>query len=400
MNVLMVGLEWFTLRPGGLPRYVMDFSNAWIRSGHRTKVLVRVPPDAGSLVLPHHVRGVQLASGVLATRSAWKRVFREELTSGAYDVVNSHFAYYAWGLLDEAPDVPLVTHFHGPWAYEARVESQGRMAVRREISFRIQRWIERRVYRHSDQFVVLSKAFRDALHGLYGVPEDRIHIIPGAVDVARFQFQEDTAPAKAGLRIAENRFVILTVRRLARRMGLELLLEAFAQVRASHPEAILVIVGDGALRDELWARVEALKLSNCVRLEGRVEDDLLPMYYQAADLMVVPSVSFEGFGLVTVEAMACGTPVMGTPVGGTEEILRAFRQDLLFRDVSAVAIAEGLSKAISGAIRLPGRSDVREHVLNHYTWPHVVSQVAEVFQMAIGGGAPRAERTVAFGQFM
>ena len=120
-----------------------------------------------------------------------------------------------------------------------------------------------------------------------------------------------------------------------------------------------------------------------------VLSDILPQYYQAADLMVVPSVAFEGFGLVTTESMACGTPVAGTPVGGTKEILESFEPKLLFEGSTQQDITSGLRRLLADSSQLPSRSATRQHVLDHYTWDVVVPQVADVFRLAMQGFASR-----------
>ncbi len=382
----MTGLEWFGQRPGGLPRYLMDFSRAWLERGHRGRVLVRVPPTSGRSALPTYVRGVEVAGGPWAVRRAWADVYREELARRSFDVFNPHFAYYAWAWDRGAVDIPVVTHFHGPWAYEARAERQGRAPWVTDLIFRAQRSIEQRVYRTSDQFIVLSEAFAHQLRDLYGVPEDRIHVIPGAVDTERFTPAQDKVAVRRQLGLPQDRLVLLTVRRLARRMGIENLLEAVADLHREFPEVYLVIVGGGSLRLELERRVAALGLTDKVHFAGRIADEWLPKYYQAADLMVVPSLSWEGFGLVTVEAMACGTPVAGTPVGGTKEILTGFSPHLLFPGATATDICNGLRHILAAPQRLPRAAQTRQYVLAHYTWDAVVTQVERVFQLAGGRG--------------
>jgi glycosyltransferase involved in cell wall biosynthesis len=389
MNVLMTGMEWFTYRPGGLPRYVMDFSRAWLERGHSARVLVRVPDVTLSTDLPQYVRGLHVEGAPWAVRRTWENVYREELARQRFDVFNPHFAYYAWAWDNVDVEIPMVTHFHGPWAYEAKVENSKRPKWMADLIFRVQKTIEKRVYRSSDQFIVLSQAFRQQLHDFYGVPADRIHVIPGAVDTMRFVDTPDRLVVRRRLNLPEDRFVLLTVRRLARRMGLENLIESVNELRNEFPYIYLVIVGGGSLHAELQQKVLELQLQDWVHFAGRVPDDILPQYYQAADLMVVPSVAFEGFGLVTTESMACGTPVAGTPVGGTKEILERFEPKLLFEGSTQQDITSGLRRLLADSSQLPRRSATRQHVLDHYTWDVVVPQVADVFRLAMQGFASR-----------
>lgn len=379
MNVLATGMEWFTERPGGLSRYFADYLDAFDRSGVAIRGLVQSRQSKGG-ALPANVTSVRLNShNPFTVKRVWADTLRDELSMRKYDVFNPHFAYYAWGFAEMKVDLPVVTHFHGPWAHEALWEAQHRSTFRTTLRFWLQRAIERRVYHATDQFIVLSEFFRKQLATHYDVPNQRIHVVPGAVDITRFHDTMDRSVVRARLQLPEHACILVAVRRLVRRMGLDLLVRAVASLRADIPNLHLVLVGAGSQFAELADLVQSLGLERHVTMTGRVADDLLPLYYQAADMAVTPSLALEGFGLSTVEAMACGTPVMGTRLGGTEEILQGFCPDLLFSDMSAGAIYEGLGRMLGESQRLPTRQQVRDYVTKHYTWDVVIPKIRAVF---------------------
>ena len=158
------------------------------------------------------------------------------------------------------------------------------------------------------------------------------------------------------------------------RMGLDRLVAAMPAVVARCPDALLLIGGQGPERERLGQhdRVD-LRMENHVRLVGFIPDDALASYYQAADLFVLPTVALEGFGLVTVEALACGTPVVGTPVGATPEILRRLDDatDCPGRDRGALAesILAFLAGELVGGVDGGPPATVRRGVL-HLGAPH------------------------------
>lgn len=117
-------------------------------------------------------------------------------------------------------------------------------------------------------------------------------------------------------------------------------------VAQAHPEALLLIGGSGPLRDALAALIERRHLGRYVRMLGSIAEPQLPQWYQAVDVFVMPSKSLEGFGLSTLEALACGTPAVGTPVGGTKELLEQLDPSLVFAGTGADDMAAGLSRAI------------------------------------------------------
>lgn len=392
MKILTTGMEWFSENPGGLPRYFADYLAAWANHGFGLRALVRTGSIQGVEVKrPAYLRSVYLnSSNPLRVRQEWQRAISYELSVDRYDVFNPHFAYYAWAWLSAKSqirvDVPVVTHFHGPWAYEARLEGRSRSSfharLKSELRFHLQRSIERRVYQFADRFIVLSRFFQEQLTQLYGVPRERIHIIPGAVDVSRFHDAMDRERVRESLGLPTDALILVSVRRLVRRMGLDNLIRSVASLRKDFPNLYLVIVGGGELYEELQQLISSLKMQHIVRLTNRVSDEFLPLYYQAADLTVVPSLDLEGFGLTTVESMACGTPVAGTPVGGTKEILQQFDKRLLFEGTSVQDVTEGLGEVLSRFGQVPSRTVTREYVLRNYTWDVVTPQIHSVFLQA------------------
>jgi len=171
--------------------------------------------------------------------------------------------------------------------------------------------------------------------------------------------------------------LLLTVRDLEPRMGLDALIRAVALVRKDLVLR-LVIGGEGRLRPELETLVNCLAVSDIVRFAGFIPEAELPSYYQAADCFVLPTRDLEGFGLVTVEALACGTPVLGTPVGATPEILSPLAPELLTEDASPEAMVRGLRR-VAPLLRDDGfRARCRAHAERHYDWQTAVARLEEL----------------------
>jgi glycosyltransferase involved in cell wall biosynthesis len=273
-------------------------------------------------------------------------------------VVASHFAFYAAALLPKLSRMNHVVHFHGPWAAETAAERRPHVAMKRAV--------EGTVYSSAKAFVTLSQAFKDLLTAEYRVDPARVHVIPGAVDARRFSPGDSTA-ARQRLGWPNQGRIVLCVRRLVRRMGLENLLDAFVAVAGEHPDSILVIGGAGPLRDELAAKAREHRLSDRVLFTGFIPETNLPFAYQAADLSIVPSQSLEGFGLTALESLACGTPVLVTPVGGLPEVVRDLDRNLLLPDKGDAAIADRLHLFLNGALSLPSSNDCRKYVESNFS---------------------------------
>ncbi|MFH1993111.1 MAG: glycosyltransferase family 4 protein [Pseudomonadota bacterium] len=147
----------------------------------------------------------------------------------------------------------------------------------------------------------------------------------------------------------------------------------------------MTVGGEGVERKNLESLIRAFGLENDVMLTGFISADLLPDFYGAADCFILPTRSLEGFGLVTPESMACGTPVLGTPVGGTKEILSGFDAQFLFRDTSPESMADGIRFAIEEYFYDKNRYDAlrlrcREYAKKNYSWERHIDQLKSILE--------------------
>lgn len=385
MNVLSTGMGWIDIQYGGLNRYFADYANAMKEQGHSELGFI-VGPKGARLATDLNIKNVTYdreATHYLHRMRLVKKHTHQAITSFQPDVFNPHFAFYTTMVTRRVipPHVPIVTHFHGPWAMETEVQqTSGAISSIRETKFWLKKQVEQLTYRRSDSFIVLSEYFRDILMNDYGIDNSKIHIIPGAVDHNRFHPHPDREELRLQLGLSPDQPVLFCIRRLVRRMGIDRLIHAMADVIGIHPDVQLFIGGDGPMRAEYEELIRQLGLSANVKLLGRISNEELVQYYQAADISVVPTLTLEGFGLITVESLACGTPVLGTPYGGTKEILQGISDDLMFEDATSEAIGKKIIDVMNHDSFLPSRKACREHVLNRYTWSRVAESVTEVFE--------------------
>ena len=373
LRVCTVGMDWFPEAPGnGLDRMVHGLASHFADAQvvHRTWVTGE-PHRAGR---PDAVRAFARGSDPLPARLwAARTHIGADLQRSDYDVLACHFALYGWPL--PTTDLPFVMHFHGPWALESDTEGD------RSLRVRLKHALEQRVYQRANRFIVLSKAFRDVLVRRYGVDSGRVHVVPGGVDTDRFHAGSPRA-ARVAVGWPTDRPIVLTVRRLARRMGLFTLLDAADRLRHTHPDVLVCIAGTGPLHDDLQRAIEMRGLGDHVRLLGFVPDDDLPLAYQAATLSVVPTTAWEGFGLTTVESLACGTPVFVTPVGGLPEVVRDLSPRLVVADTSADTLYDTLSQTLHGRYVVPNASACTAYAHDRFAWPQIAAATRHVYDKA------------------
>jgi glycosyltransferase involved in cell wall biosynthesis len=300
------------------------------------------------------------------------RIFETETVNDR--VIATHFALYALPLIGQLWKSRHVVHFHGPWADEA-LEQGGRPHV-----VLAKRSIERLVYSTGKRFITLSDAFKGVLMKRFGVAGDRIEVIPGGVDAGSFSVAMTQAAARDQLHWPRDRRIVLCVRRLISRMGLEQLIEALCDVRRREPEVLFLIAGEGELHQNLESKISELGLGHWARLLGFVPDSDLAMAYRAADLSIVPSQSLEGFGLVTLESLAAGTPVLVTPVDGLPEAVAGLSKSLVLDGTTSSDIAQGLVLAMAGGIPLPSESECADYVRKNFDWSVIAPRVLRVYR--------------------
>lgn len=237
--------------------------------------------------------------------------------------------------------------------------------------------LRRHVIRRADGLFPVSR-FTGRLLTDLGVVPDRIHVVPNGTDPAHFVPTDGRAfRQRHGL---GTHPLILTVGRLVPNKGIDTVIEALPKVLEEVPDALYVVAGTGPDRARLEAMATRLSVRSHLRFLGRIDDPELVSAYGAADVFVTLSrlepPAVEGFGLVFLEAGACGTPVVGSRSGGIEDAVADGESGLLIPPRDPAAAATALSRVLSDrgfAARL-GRAG-RARVLASGTWDHAAARI-------------------------
>jgi glycosyltransferase involved in cell wall biosynthesis len=376
METIQIGEGWFSEQSGGLNRYYADLITQLPRVGVGVTGLVagsdEVAARSGGAVRAFAPRQASLPVRLRRVRIHARRVLAERPRALAV----AHFALYAAPCLDLLRR-PLVVHFHGPWAEESREEGAGPLAVR------FKHWMEAAVCRRAMRFVVLSHAFARLLEKCHGVNARLIRVIPGGVDTLRFTPSGTRRAARARLGWPEDRPIVLVVRRLVRRMGLEDLIASVKYARAQVPDLLVLVAGSGPLAKELEARRTEEGVADHVRFLGFIPDEQLPLAYRAADISIVPSVTLEGFGLIVAESLAAGTPVLVTAVGGLPETVEDFAPQCIMHEHGPRALGAALAATLRGSLPMPSAESCIRHARNRFDWSVVAERVRTVYEEAM-----------------
>jgi len=313
-----------------------------------------------------------------------------------FQAVICHQPFTCFSLLAarKLQNAPMIYVFHSP-SHEEYIllhNNEGRLKNLPHVMTR--RMIEGLCIRRAAKIMVLSRYMKQKIIDIHRISPNRIIANPGGVDLKRFKPPKNRVLLKKELGFPEGKIHLLTVRNLEPRMGLNNLLEVVSMLKESQVDVHLTVGGEGIERKNLENLVVKYGLDNDVSMAGFIPPNLLPEYYGAADFFILPTRSLEGFGLVTPESMACGTPVLGTPVGGTKEILSGFDPAFLFRDASPGAMAKGIRFAIEKYFNDKDKYNelrlcCREYAEKNYSWERHIDQLKSILDLSLSQSAQR-----------
>lgn len=389
---------------GGAERVLWEQASRLASLGHKVRVLSRSPAENTTETVER--QGVRI-SHFPADRRSFLRFFLDSirqarraatrsLTEEGADVLHLQQPLSAFGVLSSGLGrrMPSLYTFHSPAPLEYRsrrgttTHHPGGLAG--YLCMALLWVIEGFCLKRATRIHVLSDFSAILLRKLYRISPSRIVKIPGGVDAKRFYPAESRETVRKTLDIPIQKFILLTVRNLEPRMGLDNLVRAMAILRQQAADVLLLVGGDGSLRSELEELRDSMGLGTHIRFVGFIPDNELPLYYQASDAFVLPTRELEGFGLVAIEALACGTPVLGTPVGAIPEVLASLQPNLLLDGVTPESIARGIMKHHKkiqadqrGYEAL--RRRCRDYATARFDWDQVIKQLEqELITLAAG----------------
>ena len=370
---------------GGMNVYIRELSREMGRRAHTMDIFTRrVDRDTPQVtVIDERTRVIQIEAGEPEAAKGAVVGHLPQFCDGVldfqrvdgrtYDLVHSH--YWLSGavgrVLKAEWDVPHVVMFH------TLGEAKNRHHINeREPAHRIQG--EREVARATDRVICASEGEKEMLVSLYGVPSHRISVVPCGVDTERFR-PMSRSRVRRTLGLAADEPIVLFVGRIERLKGIDVLLRAAAQMQDTF--RLLVVGGDekdAARKRELTALARDLGIGEKVSFLDAVPHDRLAHYYNAADICVVPSY-YESFGLVALEAMACGVPVIASRVGGLKETVQDGRTGYLVPWHCPEPFAERLELLLSNESLRRSLGREARAAAERFRWSNVAARVELIY---------------------
>lgn len=381
--------ELGTKDTGGMNVYIRELAGELGKRGHRVDIYTRVhdPRDPQVIHLNDNARVIHLRAGKngymhkLAIypylddfTGALESFVREENLH--YDLIHSH--YWMSGQVGQWAQarwrVPHMLMFHTLGAVK---NTTG--VGEKEPLLRIK--TERQLVEHCHRLITATEREKEELIQFYGAKPEKMSVIPCGVNMDLFR-PVNKAFARKQLGFADDEKIVLYVGRFAALKGIDRLLKAMAKLHSYRGLKLVIIGGDGDGTPELKAfrRLSSdLGINDMISFVGRAEQRDLPPYYSAADILAVPSYH-ESFGLVALEALACGTPVVATNVGAMNRVIASGKTGRVVAESSPAAFGEAILEfVVKQRHELESQETIRNSV-EHLNWPHVAEAMITEYE--------------------
>jgi glycosyltransferase involved in cell wall biosynthesis len=296
------------------------------------------------------------------------------------DLVHTHspipysdLSAYRYSRKNDSPMV-LSYHFDG--------QETGGSFVRNTGVFLYNRLLLKRVLAQANAIIVGTRAYSDSSKFL-GPYKDKVKIIPYGIDLEDFKgFTKKMAREKLGLPLEKK--IILFFGSLVPYKGPEILLKAFEKVKEKVPEAQLVYAGRGSMENLLKNQAKKLNLTKEVHFAGFVPEELKPLYYHSADIFSLPSINLaESFGIVNLEAMACGLPIVASRLGGIPEIVQDKISGLLAEPYDVEYLSNCIIQLLLDDDLSKNMGAEGKRLAQSYSWDRIVKLTNELYEELI-----------------
>jgi D-inositol-3-phosphate glycosyltransferase len=375
---------------GGMSVYVRETARELGKNGHHIDIFTQhnIGRHHGIVNLYENVRLVHLPGGTRRNidKSALYDVLPQLFTelesfrikeNITYDIIHSH--YWLSGVL--GLKLQSSWNIHHLITYHT-IGAVKNLTCPTENSSELRLKNEKKLAKQCDQIVVPTRKEKEYLTKYDGIPGDKIRIVPCGVNLDRFT-PRDKISARRQLGFHSDDRIVLYVGRYAPIKGLDRLFTAFRNLTHLSNLRLIMVGGDGEyspMFKQLQSEAKALDIDNRLLFAGRIDQNILPEYYSAADVLVVPSY-YESFGLVALEALACGTPVVTTPVGAMENIV----QDGVTGYITTDSDPQFFAKRIESVLLKQNgfsHSKIRESVAE-FTWSRSASLLLDAYRTAL-----------------
>lgn len=384
MKILMLSWEYPPKNVGGLSNHVYYLSHSLIKLGHEVHVLTSAEGEAplyeedlGVFVhraIPYSIDTKDFTKWAAHLNFAMAEIGVKLINSiGKFDVIHCHdwLGFYCGKLLKDCYNIPLVSTIH---ATEHGRNGGIRTDMQRYISS-----AEWNLSYESWKVITCSNFMKDEVKNIFTVPEDKIAVIPNGIDFESFKGEDYDAEFRRKY-AQDDEKIIFYIGRHVYEKGIQLLIEAAPDIISNYSSVKFVIAGKGPMTDEIVNKVESLGLKDKVVFTGYMSQKEKIKMYKSSYISVFPSL-YEPFGIVALEAMAAGCPVVVSDVGGLREIIKHKENGMKAITGSKDSIKDNVLELLrNDALRDTIIKNGYESAAENYSWDKIALDTLSLYE--------------------
>jgi len=386
MNICMLSWEYPPRIVGGISRHCQGLARALAKMGHTVYLItldfpgapyyeedegVRVYRTAIELGHPNFIVWVLLFNHFMEKKVAM--LSKQE----KFEVIHAHDWLVAPASISSKHylGAPLISTIHSTEVGRSR-------GLHNPDSYLID-GLEWWLTYESKRIIVISNSMRQEVREHFRLPDEKIDVIPNAIDSSKYEIRVDRDDVKRRFGIDSSERIVLFIGRLVPQKGVEYLIMATPKIIEKHPEARVVIVGNGWSKDYLLNLASSIGCQHKVLFLGFLSDQDLIELTLSSDVLVIPSI-YEPFGIVALEGMAAGVPIVASNTGGLAEIIEHDKTGFLAYKENPDSIAYGVNKILSD----PGYAswlvqNAKRKIREVYSWDAVARKTVETYEKAL-----------------
>jgi glycogen(starch) synthase len=371
---------------GGIARHCEGLAKALVQQNHEVYLFTLDFPGSPSYEEMDGVK-VYRASTELGHPNflTWVLLFNHFLTKRMADVVHSvdFDVMHVHDWLAAFSGISFKHYLKKPMILTVHSTEVGRaQGLHSPDSFSIN-GIEWWAMYEADRVIVCSQSMKNEICGHFNLPWDKVDVIPNAIDATKYQTSVDRGSVRQRYGVGYGEKLILCVGRLVPQKGTEYFIRAIPSIAKRYPEAKFIIVGEGWSRDILESEARASGQGRKIQFTGFASDQEVINLMTSADVLVVPSI-YEPFGIVALEGMATGVPVIASQVGGLSEVIEHDRTGLFVYPRSPESIAWGIDRVLSDPDHAKWLTEnAKEKLHKAYSWEAVAMKTVEVYRKVV-----------------
>ncbi|MBI5680823.1 MAG: glycosyltransferase family 4 protein [Methanobacterium sp.] len=325
-----------------------------------------------NLKIHRYATNLKISSANLSSKILYKPLSHEiDITHAHYNMPYSDYVALRYA---KKKNVPFVVTYH------ADAQDSGGNFIRNLATFIYNRTLLKKVLKGADVIIATSNSFINESRFL-GDFKEKIRVIPNGINIEEFEINLSKEECKAKLGLPLNKKIILFLGNIVSYKGPDILIKAFNEIKDEVEDVELVFAGRGEMQGELIKMANDLGIIDNIRFTGYVDEELKPIYFKSADIFCLPSITkAEAFGIVNLEAMACGVPIIASRLGGIPDIVKNEENGLLVNPNDSKSLADAILFLLKNEDIAQKMGNKGKRMVKDYSWEKIAEETDKIYK--------------------